>query len=231
MRRIRFGNPNRMYEPDLVESLIKELSMRESPVFLDIGTNIGLISLAVLRNIPGVKIFGFEPGRTPYASFATTIFANQIGDKIKLYNEALDKEAGTVTFYMHHDKDSSGDGMMDTQRAESPATPITVQSTTLDAWSKEENIPKVHVMKIDIEGAELYALQGSVGFLKEHQPIIFLEISVENLKVYPHKEKEVFDFFESNNYDLFVLNGKKCTAENISDMVRENDTYVAKPKK
>lgn len=231
VERIRFGNLNKVYEYDLVNSLSKELSKHESPIFLDIGTNIGLISLSVLHNVPKVKIFGFEPGPVAYKSFATTIFANQIENKITLLNEALDKEPGHITFYTHNDKDSSGDGMIDTKRAESSSVVITVKSNTLDQWSRENNISKVHVVKIDIEGAELYALQGSIEFLKEHKPIIFLEISIENLRVYPYKEKEVFDFLESNNYDLFDLSGVKCTSGNISKIVIRNDTFIAKPKK
>lgn len=230
IERIRFGNLNRVYEYDLVDSLSKELLKHESSVFLDIGTNIGLISLAVLQKVPKVKIFGFEPGPIAYKSFATTIFANQLENQVTLLNEALNKEPGEITFYTHNDKDSSGDGMIDTLRAESKSTSITVKSNTLDKWSKENKVSKIHVVKIDIEGAELYALQGSIEFLKEHKPTIFLEISTENLKVYPYKEKEVFVFFESNNYDLFDMNGKKSTIENISIMVTENDTFIAKPK-
>lgn len=231
VERIRFGNINRVYEHDLVDPIVKELSKHDSPVFLDIGTNIGLISLAVLNALPKVRIFGFEPGPTAYKSFATTIFANQLENKITLLNEALDKVPGEITFYAHNGKDSSGDGMIDTKRADSPSSAITVRSNTLDIWSRENNVPKINVIKIDIEGAELFALQGSAEFINEHKPVIFLEISTENLKVYPYTEKEVFGFFESNNYELFDLKGKKCTLENISTMVLENDTFIAKPKK
>lgn len=230
VERIRFGNLNRVYEHDLIDALTTELSKHNSPVFLDIGTNIGLISLAIKKNIPAVSIFGFEPGPTAYKSFATSIFANQLDTDIHLYNEALHKETGNITFYTHNDTDCSGDGMIDTQRANSKATSIQVKANTLDAWFTENNIPKVHVVKIDIEGAELYALQGASKFLEEYKPIIYLEISVENLKVYPYTEKEILDFFITHNYSLFDMHSnKQCTLENISTVVLEHDTFIAKP--
>jgi FkbM family methyltransferase len=231
IERIRFGNLNRVYEPDLVESITTELLKYDSPVFLDIGTNIGLISLPILKKVPEVKIFGFEPGPTAYKSFATTIFANKLQDKIHLFNEALYKEVTTLSFYAHSDRDCGGDGIIDTKRAESLSTEIKVKTNTLDNWSKENNIPKIDVLKIDIEGAELYAFQGSIDFLKKYKPIIFLEISIENLKVYPYKEIDILNFFKSNNYELFDSKNKKCTIENISNLVTLNDTFIAKPKK
>lgn len=228
VERIRFGNLHRVYEPDLVNSLKKELSLHQSPVFLDIGTNIGLISLAVKYHIPKVKIFGFEPGPTAYKSFATTIFANKLED-VYLYNEALSKEKGNLTFYIHNDTDSSGDGMIDTQRANSTSRSITVKANTLDNWSIENNIPAIHLVKMDIEGAELFALQGSIEFLKKYKPTLYLEISIENLKVYPYTEKDILNFFTVNNYSLFCMDGIQCTEETISTKVRENDTFIAKP--
>lgn len=231
IERIRFGNLTRIYEPELVDLICTELKKHPNPVFLDIGTNIGLISISVLHHIPNVQIFGFEPGPTPYKSFATTIFANQIGDKVTLYNEALDEKPGTISFFQHSDKDCGGDGMFDTHRAESTSTQITVVSNTLDIWYKTNSISHVHVVKIDIEGAELFALRGAVEFLKEFKPVIFLEISIENLKVYPYKEKDIFEFLKTHNYDLFDINGEKCSAENISERVTLSDTFIAKPNK
>ncbi len=229
--RIRIGNINKIYEPELVNSICDELKKHESPVFLDIGTNIGLISLAVLKTIPNVKIFCFEPGPIPYASFTSTILANKLSDKVKLYNEALNKESGYIDFYMHNDKDSSGDGMIDTRRSESDSTRITVKSTTLDEWSNLNNEEKINVVKIDIEGAELCALQGSIEFLSKNKPIIFLEISKENLKVYPHNELDILNFFESNDYNLFNLSNMKINQDNIKNIVDTEDTFIAKPKK
>jgi len=229
VNRIRFGNPNKTYEPELVSPIVEELQKYDAPVFLDIGTNIGLISLAILQKVPNVTIFGFEPSPIAYKSFATTIFANKLEQKVKLFNEALDAKPGSITFFVHDDQDSSGDGMIDTQRAESKSTGITVKSNTLDIWHKEDNVPKVNVIKIDIEGAELFALQGATEFLKQYKPLVFLEISKENLKVYPHKEKEVLAFFEANGYALFDLHGSPVTQQNISTITETEDTFLAKP--
>lgn len=228
--RIRFGNTDRIYESELVNKITSHLK-NSSPIFLDIGTNIGLISLSILHNNPNVKIFGFEPSPIAFKCFATTIFANGLEEKITLINKAVDAKSGIIKFFTHDNTDSSGDGIIDTERARSNGSPIEVEATTIDDWWILSGKPKVDVVKIDIEGAELRALNGGVMFLKQSQPHIFLEISRANLKVYPHNEKDILSFFISNDYELLDHRNTVCTLENISYKVEESDTFLARPAK
>lgn len=232
IERIRFGSTNRVYEPELVQALSKELSSTENPILLDIGTNIGLISIALLAKCPKLKIYGFEPSPVAYKSLSATIFANHLEGRIELLDAVVGDKIQPVTFSLHEEKDSSGDGIIDTGRAERPAeSVITKGMITLDSWWQGHGQPAVTVIKIDIEGAELLALRGAETLLQEQKPIIYLEISKENLKVYPHTEKDILEFLESNGYSLFTHNGDHCTRENISSTVLETDAYMAKPKK
>jgi FkbM family methyltransferase len=231
VNRIRIGNTDSIYEKSLVEAITKELGGISIPVFLDIGTNIGLISLSLIKAVPNIQIIGFEPSPIPYKSFFTTIFANKLDRQIQLYNKALSDTSGMVNFSVHSDRDSSGDGLFDTGRAETIGQYISIESTTLDELWKNVPIPNASVIKIDTEGSELKVIRGAAKYIKQNRPTIFLEISKENLAVYPYDEKDLVIFFAQNDYQLFDLHGTLISTKTISHAVLNQDTFIARPKK
>lgn len=223
INRIRFGNPVRDYEPDLIEKITTELKKEQQPVFFDIGSNIGLISIGVLKKIPNINIYAFEPSPVAFKSFFTTIFANKLEKKIILSEIAISNENKEIEFATHEDRDSSGDGILDTKRTNKPATTIKIKAKTLDVWWEENNKPKVNVIKIDIEGG--------LNCIENTKPVIFLEISIENLLSYPYSSVDIYNFFQKNDYELTDTEGEKCTEINISEKIKICDTFIATPKK
>src|SRR5688500_7650871 len=61
------------YEESVCNMLISSLQNVKQPVFIDIGSNVGLISLAVLKSIKDCRIYAFEPSPHPYKLFKRTI--------------------------------------------------------------------------------------------------------------------------------------------------------------
>jgi len=229
INRIRIGSTDKIYESDLVTKIVSDLSKIENPVFLDIGSNIGLISISILSKIKGVKIYAFEPSPIPFKSFFITIFANELEKNIELKNLAVSNKNDFITFSTHNSEDSSGDGILDTKRAPSLSKQISVESVTLDSFLENK---KVDLIKIDIEGAELWALQGAKNIIEINKPKIYLEISLENIKHYPYSENDVLEFFEEINYTLTDDNNKIITKENITNLVKFSlsGNFLAYPK-
>ena len=89
------------YEPEISEVIIKELSGIENPLVIDIGANIGLMSISVLHEIPNAKIYAFEPGPHQFKLFSKTIETNKINGKILLSPIALSNQKGTAIFQIH----------------------------------------------------------------------------------------------------------------------------------
>lgn len=228
--RIRFGNPDRIYERQLSEKLVVELSKYQKPVFMDIGANIGLISLYVSAKLREVRIFSFEPGSRQSTLFGITLFANQLNDRVSLCTDAVGSELGRASFYEHeNESESSGDGFIYTQRG-GTGRQVEKKVITLDTWWMSEGCPNINVIKIDIEGAELLALKGGREMLDKCKPIIYLEVSLLNLRVYPHTHRDVFAFLISMNYEILTINETAVTIENMDELVELEDTYIARPK-
>jgi FkbM family methyltransferase len=219
---------NKIFEQKMCDKIEKELHSSNSNTFMDIGSNIGLISLYVSSKIKNISIYAFEPGPNQSKMFEKTILKNNL-NSISLYKIALGNEDKSVTFVSHYSPDSSGDGLVDTGRAGQPI-PVSVPMMRLDTWWKKNNEPQIDVMKIDTEGSELLILQGAMVMIQSTKPIIYIEIEPKNIKVYPYTRDDLFLWFQYNNYSLYTLDNELCTHTNFASFIGKYDTYIARPK-
>lgn len=217
-----------IFEEKMCVSIERELRKGGAkPIFVDVGANLGLILAYVVSRIPNVKVFAFEPGPKQRELLEMTINKNHLERKVTLYSDSLGKESGMATFQTHDPRYVSGDGFIDTGRART-AHAIEVNVTTLDLWWASQNFPKVSVIKIDTEGAELWILQGAVKMLAEASPVLYLEIEPKNLRVYPYDHLDILDLLHKNQYKLFTLDDVEVTRGNFSEYIGKEDTYIAR---
>ena len=226
IKKIRSG---KIFEEEMCEKIVEELKKQPGTSFLDIGANIGLISLYVQSKLPNIQTYAFETGPHQLEYFGKTISENHLEKKIILSGKAFGNGTKKVTFMTHFSQDCSGDGFIDTSRAGEPI-PITVDMITVDSWwNTIAKKTRIGVVKMDTEGAELWILQGAEKFLKEDKPIIFLEIEPKNLQVYPYKRDDILQWFLSHSYKLFTLDNEECAVQNFASFIGKYDTYIARP--
>lgn len=220
-----------IFEEQMCMSIEDELQKGgANPVFIDVGANLGLILAYVVSKVPNVKIFAFEPGPKQRELLQMTIKKNHLDEKVTIYPDGLGREAGKATFQTHDPRYVSGDGFLDTGRARE-AYAIEVNVTTLDDWWTSQNSPKITVIKIDTEGAELWILQGAMKMLAGSSPVLYLEIEPKNLRVYPYNHLDILAFLQKNHYQLFTLDNIEITEKNFSNYIGVEDTYVARPER
>src|SRR5690606_24070126 len=149
-------------------AIIRELQKLKTPTILDIGANIGLITLNILRYSDVKKIYAFEPGAHEYKLLTKTLKYNNLDRKVSAVNLALADFDGEASFAAHSTTHSSGDGRRDTNSAGASKT-LTVTVQQLGNWWTAQNSPHMHFIKIDTEGAELLVLKGPQKLLKQCQ--------------------------------------------------------------
>ncbi|URM33460.1 FkbM family methyltransferase [Cytobacillus firmus] len=223
IEQVRYGE----YEKVLVEKIVSELSFVERPVLLDIGANIGLVSLSVKKKLPQSQIFAFEPRLETFNHLVKTLENNSLQKEITAFNLALGNTDGFADFYLHNEKDASGDGLVDTKRA-GETTKTSVKILKLDSLWEQNSFPKVDVIKIDVEGAEYLVLEGAKKLLSTFSPIIIMEFFPENMKSYPFEVEDLFSLFEELEYQCTTINGKIVNHSNFDEVVE--DTVILKRK-
>jgi len=215
-----------IYEPEVTRYIVNLLARSQKPLFLDIGANIGLITLNVLAEIPDVIIHAFEPGPHQYSLFRKTIQANSLETRVRLHNTALTSKAGSNDFAIHNSADASGDGFEDTGRAGS-ARYIRVQCETLDHWWESNGRPSVTVVKIDTEGSEFLVLKGASLMLNVCRPTVLMEIWPENIKAYPFEVEDIVAWLNQKSYQLYTLPGEPVTASSLGNYMGLQEFFVA----
>ncbi|MEO9070116.1 MAG: FkbM family methyltransferase [Ginsengibacter sp.] len=155
-----------IYEPRTIRIIEKNLS--EGDVMIDAGANIGAISLPIAKK-KNVTIFGFEPAHHIYKTLQKNIVINKLKN-MKALPLALSNEAGEVDFY-ESDRVHGWSGIVKIDSF----LHYKVPATTLDSFTKENNIEEIAVLKVDVQGWEYFVLKGAEELInqKKIKNIIF----------------------------------------------------------
>jgi 2-O-methyltransferase len=159
---------------------IRKILGKDNPVIIEVGANSGQTTLELLREMPGARIFAFEPEPRAIAKFREAITS----PNVHLYECALGAVNGTTSFYQ-----SSGaehlqgyrEGWDQSGSIRRPNThlrvwpwvkfekQITVPIMTLDDWSREHQITEADFIWADVQGAESDLVEGAAQFLRSSQ--------------------------------------------------------------
>lgn len=133
---------------------------RDASVFVDVGANYGLFSLAVARACPRIWVFAFEPDRDIALSFRANIARNDsLAGQIQLVESAVGEADGVGAFAPSGRAENPGLGRLVTDSRGGAREKVPV--VRLDSFFRER--PRPDVVKIDVEGAELQVLRGMGG--------------------------------------------------------------------
>ncbi len=217
-----------IYEHKLSAWVAEKLKRLPEGIVVDVGTNIGLISLNIIHEYPQQKLWCFEPGPHQAELFRKTVVANDLSDQIEFYQLALSDRSGVATFQVYEGRHASGDGFMDTKRA-GHTTPCEVNTEKLDKLWDKAGKPDVRLIKLDTEGAELLVLKGAVDLLKSNGPVLVFEMDQRNLKPYPYEAGDLIDFIQDQGYTVFELGGAQVSFDGLEAAMERTSDFVAFP--
>jgi FkbM family methyltransferase len=145
-----------IYESEFIAHLRSVL--RPGDVFLDPGTNIGYIS-AVAAELVGDtgKVISLEPSRTCFKQLESYLDA----PNITLLNCALHNRTGKAWFYDTPRVLERGFACLADVEEPTDGVGYQVEVSTVDDLCERYSIDAVRYLKLDVEGAELMALQGA----------------------------------------------------------------------
>ena len=146
---------NGIYESDTNSFLYKLIP--KNGVFLDLGANIGSVTIPLLKRRPDLKCICVEAAPWIFDYLRKNRDINFNNESIVLINKALlDKDGMTLPFYSPREKFGKGSlSPVFTDKG------IPVQSVTIDTLVKEQDLHTVDTIKIDIEGFEYFAFRGA----------------------------------------------------------------------
>lgn len=184
---------------------IEEL-LRPGDTFFDVGAHYGWMSLAACHCVgPTGKVVAFEPSPPLVECLQYTKKLNRFHQMEIVSKAVADSDYRVLPFYLVNSGDSFLNSLVEhrTDPTASPAkqkSTIQVQTITLDEFCKTTNL-RPNVVKIDVEGAELLALQGCTRLLKERRATFIVAIHPTWLPQ-GQNASELFDLFRDQGYKV-----------------------------
>lgn len=169
---------------------------------LDVGTNLGLMSIPVLVHCPDVRVLSFEPSENALKHLRHTMQECAFKNRWELVAKCVGAQPGSVTFTLSDGVNIEYDGLRHTGRVESSGT-CQVSMTTIDDEWRRLGSPPVSIIKCDVEGGELGVLQGATQCLAAERPYVLMEWNESNFRSYGVTTADLLELVARLDYDLY----------------------------
>ncbi len=192
---------------------------------IDVGTNIGSSLLQFANKIgPAGKVFGFEPDVKNYNNCIRNIDLNSFKN-VAVENIGLGDN--TNEHYLNVNCESNRG--MNSISLNKDSSSIKVIVNTLDNWMEQNEIHRVDLIKIDVEGYEMSVVKGALKTIASKRPILFIELIDSHLKRQGSSATELVIFLLGLNYKITnVLNGDALDSNYSLDS--SNFDIICEPK-
>jgi len=124
-------------------------------VILDVGANLGLVSLILAKKFPDRTIYPFEPNPSTFQALESNLKLNGIND-VRCFELAISEHNGQAQF--NADPRSRATNKITKEKDEHH---VSVPCRTLDSFLEQYKIEKVALLKVDVEGHEQGIFEGA----------------------------------------------------------------------
>lgn len=172
---IRIGGFSNFSEYYMVQHFIDQADLNFLQTYdfgdgelIDIGANLGVVSLILAKRYPNRRVTAFEPNPTTFQSLETNISLNGLKN-IRACKVAISDQDGTTLF--NADPINRGTASISAGQGTNDAT---VASQCLDTFATTSGIRKIGLLKIDVEGFETLVFKGGQRVLRNLRPTAVL---------------------------------------------------------
>lgn len=161
---------------DVMANLLKDKQVKG---ILDAGASDGRESRKFLRKFPDAQVYAFEPN--PLYAPALKQYERQDSRFHPFYLALSDTESQTDLYITESPGCTSlfTPGKSLKKREPKGAVVKTIEkvkTVTIDQWTKNNGDPSIEVMKFDIQGGELKALDGATHVLRNSTLLVLIEV-------------------------------------------------------
>jgi len=215
------------YEPEETH-VIRQIAGKMDTM-LDIGANIGWYSLMASKINPKSIIHSFEPIPTTYSRLMQNFALNSI-ESLQCHNYGFSNEPGSFPFYFY--PEGSGNASMKNLAGRKDATIVDCELRTLDSvldWLPL--IRRIDFVKCDVEGNELFVLQGGLKLLNEHKPVLLCELLRKWSAAFGYHPNEALDLLRSIGYKSYIVGPESNLVEfsSITDETIHTNFFFVHP--
>lgn len=164
------------HEPQVAWALEQLLGRQRNATIIDVGANYGQFLTFVKLIAPDATVYSFEPFDDLALSLKGIAWANGWSD-VEVECAAAGRTEGPVEIYFAEDARACASTTKEF-RPNHPANRFvrTVRGVTLDSWSRQVDLQRLDLLKVDVEGGELEVIQGASELLATFEPDVLVEV-------------------------------------------------------
>ena len=172
-------------------------------IFVDVGANQGEFTVFAAKRLTQGQVIAFEPVSVLFQKLKRNINANNLTN-VQLIQKGLDNKNHQLSIYTIEGNFEDG-----TRHEGLPTlypTPTrskiceVIELTYLDDFVDSQNLSRIDVIKIDVEGAELAVLQGARETLRRFKPVILMEVNEETSQAAGYSSRALLDYLSEMDY-------------------------------
>ena len=184
----------------------KYINQKQKFIIVDIGSNIGSVTLPLANSFKKSKIYSIEPTVYAFGKLKENVNLNpNLKKRIKILNYFISKKKEKIKFVHSSWKLDNNDKKHNVHRGTLKKT--FNKSISLDDLLKKNRIP-IKLIKIDVDGYELDVLKSAEKTLKKAKPIIYFELAPYLYKEIGYKFDDLFNYLKKLNYHFYNENFK-----------------------
>ncbi len=190
---------------------------KQSAYIFDVGANTGVFSLLAKCVNPDSKVYAFEPVERIYQKLNHNIKLNNYD--IQSSNHAVSNTNGETLFYDHETKHPLTASLRNTDVGENNSIVVAkkIGVTTLDSFIENNAIPRVDLVKIDVETFEVEVLEGFQENLNKYKPTLLIEVLNEEVA------KGISKLIANINYNFYNISESKGITK--VDTIHKSSSY------
>jgi FkbM family methyltransferase len=174
-------------------------TLRPGDTYVDVGANVGLLALRAAATVgPTGRVIAVEAHPRTARFLRENVRLNGFAN-VRVIAAAVGEAAGEVAF---QDRYSDDQNAVDT----SGSGQLVVSMQPLDTLLPEAEVGRVALLKVDVEGFELWALRGGRDVLRRTDRVL-IESWTEHAARFGYQVTEVFELLTSAGFTLHRFAG------------------------
>ena len=216
-------------EPPVQRCLARYLA--PGGVFYDVGANVGFFSLLAAQRVGrGGSVYSFEPVSENVMAIRRNARLNEMAH-VSIFEVAADSQSGTGELLLA-DWDGGSSLRNAAAGAVEPVERRMVPVVSLDDLVDDEGLRPPTVVKIDVEGSEMGALQGMVKTLEKFKPVLVYEVDDADRAAFERRWNALDRFVARLGYDVTHLeNSYPHLSRNVGHSVAIPVASTGSPRK
>jgi FkbM family methyltransferase len=180
---------------------------------VDLGAHIGTFSLYAATN--GYEVISVEASPRNAALLNASMLRNGF-EKMKIVSAAVSDHLGSLVFFEDGPRGAIANPIMNDYRA------VTVPAVTVDSLLSDFDLEHVDLIKMDIEGSEVKAIQGMLGLLSsEKAPCLLFESNGHTLNFFGMSPRDLISSLEAFDYKCYHFYAGKLFPISADDIQLE----------